>query len=268
MNEKNLTIETMPMLALRGVSAFPNMILNIDVERPISISALDKAMSGDRKIFLLAQRSPRVELPKQQDLYTIGTICVIKQILRIPNDGIRVMVEGLNRARLLEMVSEKPHFTVKLERLSESRPTRISGKTEAMLRQCYGLYSRYLELTSNPSPEAIAALALSNDPGYVADFIAQNIHLRHPEKQQLLEELYPSKRLEKINKILQRELEVLEIEQQLRQKTQERMMQTHRENILREQLKTIKSELGEGSDEIAELDEYRERIERLRLRKR
>lgn len=111
MNEKNLTIETMPMLALRGVSAFPNMILNIDVERPISISALDKAMSGDRKIFLLAQRSPRVELPKQQDLYTIGTICVIKQILRIPNDGIRVMVEGLNRARLLEMVSEKPHFT-------------------------------------------------------------------------------------------------------------------------------------------------------------
>jgi len=263
MSEKNVVIETMPMLALRGVSAFPNMILNIDVERPISVAALDKAMSGDRRIFLLAQRSPRVEFPKQQDLYTIGTICLIKQILRVPNDGIRVMVEGLSRARLLEIISDKPHFVVKLEKLVESRPARISGKTEAMLRQCYGLYSRYLELTSNPSPEAIAALALSNDPGYVADFIAQNIHLRHPEKQQLLEELSPSRRIEKINKILQRELEVLEIEQQLRQKTQERMMQTHRENILREQLKTIKSELGEGADEMAELDEYREKIEKL-----
>lgn len=264
MNEKKNSIaEIMPMLALRGVTAFPNMILNFDVERPISISALEKAMSADRRIFLLSQKSPRVELPKQQDLYTVGTLCVIKQILRIPHDGIRVLVEGVCRARLLDILSEKPHFTVKLERIAEKRPAKLSGRVEAMLRQSYGLYSRYLELTSNPAPESVAALALSNDPGYVSDFITQNIHLRHPEKQQLLEELSPARRIDKVNKILLRELEVLEIEQQLRQKTQERLIQTQRDNILREQLKTIKAELGEGADEMNELDDYRERIAKL-----
>lgn len=264
MNEKKSTIaEIVPMLALRGVTAFPNMILNFDVERPISISALEKAMSADRRIFLLSQKSPRIESPKQQDLYTVGTLCVVKQILRIPNDGIRVLVEGVSRARLLDILSEKPHFTVKLERIPENRAAKLSGKVEAMLRQSYALYSRYLDLTSNPAPEAVAALALSNDPGYVSDFITQNIHLRHPEKQQLLEEVSPAKRIDKVNKILLRELEVLEIEQQLRQKTQERLMQTQRDNILREQLKTIKAELGEGSDDMSELDDYRERIAKL-----
>jgi len=264
MNENNI-IEIMPMLALRGVTAFPNMILNFDVERPISVSALEKAMAADRKIFLLSQRSPRVELPKEQDLYSIGTVCTIKQMLRIPQDGIRVMVEGVSRAKLLDILSEKPHFTIKLERIAENRAARLSGKTEAMLRQSYGLYNRYLELTSNPSPESVAALALSNDPGYVSDFITQNVHLRHPEKQMLLEELSPARRIERINKILLRELEVLEIEQQLRQKTQERLMQAQRDNILREQMKTIKAELGEASDDMAELDDYRERIEGLEV---
>jgi len=265
MNEKNIIVETMSMLALRGVTAFPNMILNFEVERAISVSALEKAMGTDRKIFLLSQRSPRVESPKEQDLYSIGTVCMVKQILRIPQDGIRVMVEGISRARLLDILSEKPHFTVKLERLDENRASKLSGKTEAMLRQSYGLYNRYLELTSNPSPEFVAALALSNDPGYVSDFITQNVHLRHPEKQQLLEELSTSKRIEKINKILLRELEVLEIEQQLRQKTQERLMQAQKDNILREQMKTIKAELGETSDDITELDDYREKIEKLEV---
>ncbi len=252
----------MPMLPLRGVTAFPETSLNFEVDRPMSVAALEKAMAGDRRIFLLSQKDPRIEAPNAKDLYTIGTVCVIKQILRLPQDALRVMVEGFSRARLVSILPEKAYFETTVE-LIDKEGAKLSGKAEVMLRQSSGMYNRYLELTSNPSPESIALLAQSVDAGFVADYIAQNLRLRHAEKQEILEVLSPSKRIEKVYKILQRELEILEVEAELRQKTQERMLQTQRDNILREQLKTIKTELGDFSEDAEEFDEYHEKIHNL-----
>ncbi len=265
MNEISNKSEIMPMLALRGITAFPKMVMNFEVERPVSVAALEKALSSDRRVFLLAQKDPRIEMPETHDLYDVGTVCLIKQVLRLPQNSLRIMVEGICRARFLGIVSNKKYLAASVELLELETETKHSSKAEVMLRQSYELYAHYLDLTSSPSPESIAALASSGDPGYAADYIAQNIRLRHPEKQQILEELSPYKRIEKVNKILLRELEILEVEEQLKRKTQDRLMQAQRDNILREQLKTIRAELGEGGDDSGELEEYRYKIEKLKV---
>ncbi len=265
MNEISNKSEIMPMLALRGITAFPKMAMNFEVERPVSVAAIEKALSSDRRIFLLAQKDPRTEMPEAGDLYEIGTVCLIKQVLRLPQNSLRIMVEGICRARFLGIASNKKYLAASLELLETEKEPRFSSKAEVMLRQSYELYAHYLDLTSSHSPEAVAALASSGDPGYAADYIAQNIRLRHQEKQQVLEELSPYKRIEKVNKILLRELEVLEVEEQLKRKTQDRLMQAQRDNILREQLKTIRAELGEGGDDSGELEEYRHKIEKLKV---
>lgn len=263
MDEDKVKIEIMPMLVLRGITAFPNMTMNFEVERPMSVSALDKALNSDRKIFLVSQKDPRVEEPKEEDIYTIGTICMIKQVLRLPQNGLRIMVEGVCRAKLLAIITDKKHFIGELKLLEAEAEAKLSSRAEVMLRHSYELYSRYLELTSSATPEAIVPLTLGGDAGYVADYITQNIRLRHTEKQKMLEELSPAKRIEKVNKILQRELEILEVEEEIKRKTQERLIQSQKDNILREQMKTIKSELGEGADDGLELDVYRQKIENL-----
>ena len=263
MNNNIILTEVMPMLPLRGVTAFPETSLNFEVDRPMSVAALEKAMSSDRRIFLLSQKDPRIEAPNAKDLYTIGTVCVIKQILRLPQNALRVMVEGDSRARLVSILPEKTYFETRVEVIDKQQNSKLPGKAEVLLRQSYGMYNRYLELTSNPSPDSIASLSQSGDAGYVSDYLAQNLRLRHAEKQEILEVLSPAKRIEKVYKILQRELEILEVEAELRQKTQERMMQAQRDNILREQLKTIKTELGDFSEDSEELDEYNEKIHNL-----
>lgn len=265
MNENSKKTEYLPMLVLRGVSAFPEMTMNFEVERPMSVAAIENALSSDRRIFLLSQKDPRVEAPKRGDLYTIGTICTVKQVLRLPQKGLRILVEGISRAKLISIVTDKKYFVVNAELIESNKDQKLSSRAELMLRQSYELYGRYVELTAGNSPEAITTLTLNGNASFVADYIAQNIRLRHSEKQKVLEELSPAKRIEKVNNILRRELEILEVEEQLKRKTQDRMLQAQRDNILREQLKTIRTELGESADDSGEIDEYKSKIERLRV---
>lgn len=253
--------ERKPMLALRGISAFPDMLLSFDVERQISVAALDAAMNSDRSIFLLAQRDINVEDPDVEDLYVIGTICFIKQILRMPGGGIRVMVEGKYRARLVRIFSKFPYFDVEIAKIIEIENTRSSDHAEALIRQTHALLERYAELAPSVSPELLSNVIDLDNVGYIADYIAQNIYIKHSKKQEILDEPRPLKRIEKLNSILLSEIEVLEIELQLRKKTSDRMMKNQREHILREQLKTIQHELGlTGDDGYGEIDEYREKI--------
>jgi len=260
--------ETMPMIALRGVSVFPNMLLNFDVERHMSVAAVDAAMLRGRRVFLLAQREIEVEEPNESDLYVIGTICNIRQILRLPGGGVRVLVEGISRARLVRINSKEPYFSADVARIPDIKPMRGAEKIEALLRQTRALLNRYIEFAPAVSPELAGTVAASDDPGYVADYIAQNIYMKHSKKQEILDEPRPIQRLEMLNVILLRELEVLEIEIQLREKTRNRLMQSQREGILREQLRTIQMELGVGEqDEVSEIDEYREKIAALKAPK-
>ncbi len=258
----NMNIKKFPMIALRGVSAFPNMILNFDIERPISIAALDAAMNDDRRIFLLAQRDINVDEPEEADLYVIGTVANIRQILRLPGGSVRVLVEGITRASLISLVSREPFFNAEVMLIPDIKPNGNADHVEALLRQTRALVGRLLELIPNHAPELSANIAGSEDAGFIADYLAQNLHIRHEKKQEILNEAWALKRIEKMNSILINEIEVMEVELQLRQKTHERLMRNQRENILREQLKTIQFELGmdEEPDAYTEIDEYREKI--------
>ncbi len=250
-----------PFMALRGLSVFPDMILSFDVERPQSIAALEAAVEGDREIFLTAQKDVNEENPDQEGLFPIGTICILRQYIRTKS-GMRVMMEGKLRARLLSLQKEAKCQTACVLPIPAG-DVPITARVEALLRQVISLYEEYLSASGNASPETILSLALRNDPTYVADYVAQNMHLRHEEKQKALETLDPVRRLALVARFLTRENEVLSIERDINDKLRSHMGQIQRENVLREQMRLIQSELGEDSDE--EIVNYRDRIQALHL---
>ena len=256
----------MPVLALRGLTVFPQLLLHFDVGRTSSIQALEEAMGENREIFLVTQRDLTVENPAQRDLYAIGTIAEVKQILRLPENGVRVMVEGKSRGRLVELISSEPYITAHVEYLAEIIPARgNSPRTEAAIRQIYNLMERYTELSDRVTPEIYLKLLASDDPGYVADYAAQNLPLRFEDKQAVLEELRPIRRLDRLCRILGREVEILEVESELASKIHEQVASSQRSYFLREQLRVIQRELGEEEDEDGEIADYRRRITQAKL---
>lgn len=260
------TSVTMPALALRGLAIFPNMLLHFDVGREASIKALDEAMTTSQPIFLVAQRDLSVEVPEESDLYTVGTISNVRQILRLPGDNVRVMVEGVSRGRLCGLSQTVPFLLAEVEELPEETPVRRSTRTEALIRQTYELFERYIELAPKMTPDILLSVLASEDPGYIADYIAQNLSLRAGDKQSILEETRPVRRLEKLFHMLRREVEILELEQDMQNKVREQLTHNQRDYFLREQMKVIQQELGdEGQNGDSEIAEYRQRIERAKL---
>ena len=257
--------ENYPLLPMRGLSVFPGMLINFDVVRSRSVQALEAAMSTNRIIFIVAQNDISKEVPEEGDLYRVGTLCRIKQLLRIPDvDGIRVLVEGLERAKLLSMRSGSEYSFAAIAHIEEN--SKFSpAKAEALLRQCVGLFDEYAHLNGSLAPEMLAKIAGSDDPGFVADYITQNIYMRPDKKQQILEELRPLARVSLLNRFLARELAVLAIEQDLNERTQEQMQKSQKEFFLREQQKLISAELGDQEDGYDDLREYRKRILQLDL---
>ena len=254
----------MPVLPLRGLAVFPGMLLNFDVERPMSAAALNIAMGEDQIIFLTAQKDMTKDLPFLEDIYAVGTVCRVRQMLRQPGGKtIRVMVEGLGRGKIVSLVTDSPCLYVEVEPLPDAAE-KPSVKTEALCRRCVALFSQYAEAGGNSPTESLISVAASNDPTYISDFVAQNVYLKPEEKQQLLEELRPSRRLARLCSLVMRELTLLGIERDINESTQEQMNRNQREYYLREQLKVIQSELGED-DTPQELDDYRTRIRALGL---
>ncbi len=259
------TITTMPVLALRGLTIFPNMLLHFDVGRGASIKALDEAMAEGLPIFLVAQRDLTVEEPGEKDLYTVGTVSNVKQILRLPGDNVRVMVEGSSRGRLVSLGKTTPFLQGEVEVLPAPEHTRNTPKTEALIRSTYELFERYAELSPRMTGDVLISVLSSEDPGYIADYIAQNIAMRASDKQAILEELQPVRRLTKLAHALSREVSILELEQEVQSKVREQLSDNQRDYVLREQLKVLRQELGESEDGDSEQDEYRARIEKAHL---
>lgn len=252
---------TIPVLALRGLTVFPQLTLHFDVGRAASIQALEEAMGENREIFLVTQKELTVENPTQSDLYAIGTVADVKQILRLPENGVRVMVEGRRRGRLLRLAGMEPYLTAEVEYLPTLPAAKgNSPRMEAAIRQVYNQMERYTELSDRVAPEIYLRLLASDDPGYIADYAAQNLPLRFEDKQAVLEELRPSRRLDRLCRILGREVEILEVESELAAKIHEQVASSQRDYFLREQLRVIQRELGEG-DEDGEIADYRRRIE-------
>ena len=263
MEQMEMTTMNLPVLALRGLTIFPGCILTFDVEREISIRALERAMESDQQVFLVAQREVGVALPGERDLYQVGTISVIRQILRISETAVRVMTEGKSRARMRRLWQTEPYLQANVEPMGELHARISDSQLEALLRQTYVNFGEYASHAPRISEELAAAVMDDRDPGHLADFIAQNIALRHQDKQMILEEIRPVPRLRKVNELLAREAEVLSVEQELEGKIRQQMGEVQRDNIIREQIRLLQRELGEDDD--SELNEYRQRIEALDL---
>ena len=261
MNEN--TSLNMPVLALRGLTIFPGCVLSFDVEREISIRALERAMERDQYIFLVAQRETSTDQPGERDLYTVGTMSVIRQILRIGDAAVRVIMEGKDRAKLRRLWQTEPYLQGNVEPMKESRARISEFQLEALLRQTYTRFAEYAALAPRLGDEMTAAVMDDRDPGHLADFIAQNIMLRHQHKQVILEELRPVQRLRKVNELLAREAEVLSFEHELEGQIRREMGEVQRDHIIREQIRLLQHELGE--DEDTELTDYRMKIEALDL---
>ena len=257
------TAMNMPVLALRGLTIFPNCLLTFDVEREISIRALERAMESDQQIFLVAQREINVPLPGEKDLYSMGTISVIRQILRISENAVRVMMEGRSRARLRRLWQTEPYLQGNVEPVKELKSRISDFQLEALLRQTYTNFSEYASLATRMSEDISAAVMDDRDPGHLADYIAQNIVLRHQDRQLILEEERPIPRLRKVNELLARETEVLGYEQELEGKIRQQMGEVQKDHIIREQIRLLQRELGEDDD--GELNEYRQKIQERNL---
>ena len=251
-----------PVLALRGLTAFPGQTVSFDAERDISIFALDNAMENDRRLLAVTQKELSTAEPGLEDLYAIGTVCHILQIIKTSDTTVRVIVEGESRARLHRLWQEKPFLQAQAELLPEPE-TRHTARSEALIRRTYVLFGEYRELANGISEEFAAAVLDCGDTGRLADLIAQNITLRHQDRQRVLEELHPDKRLRIVNDILTHEVDVISLESEMEQKVRRRVAQVQKDMILREQVKVLQHELGDDGDE--EIEEYTARIEAAHL---
>ena len=253
-----LNTSSMPVIALRGLTVFPNVLIHFEVSRAASAKALEAAMTVGSPIFLVGQKDIAVEEPGPDDLYRVGTISNIRQILRMPGDNVRVMVEGVARGSLLQLLRAEPYLEAEVREITvPGAPARGTARTEALMRATYELFQTYAELSPKLSSDLMIHVLASQDPGHIADYIAQNIPMRNTDKQAILEELRPAKRLEKLYSLLEREVEILSLDQEIQERAREQMNDHQRDYYLREQIRAIQAELGEEADEI---EEYREKI--------
>lgn len=263
MSETYTRTEKLPMIALRGLTMFPDVILTFDVEREPSLRALEMSVIGNRDIFLVAQKNVAVDVPEEKDMYSVGVVCRVKQQIRQPQSSIRrVTVEGLYRARAEHMVLTGRAYTADVTPLPDKEERVSEDRIVALVRSCFSMYHDYLSENPEAMTEQLISVLSVNEPGGVANHIAHNVNLNYDEKQSLLEELYPSRRLVRLGKLLRRELNILQLERELADATQEQMNQNQREYYLREEMKIIQAELGEDG-QTDDIGEYRRKISAL-----
>ena len=254
----------MPVLALRGLVVFPKHTVHFDVAREKSIKALEAAMERDQLIFLVPQKSIIDDDPGAADLFPMGCVAKVKQILKNGGEVQRVLVSGLYRARITEMNQNEPYMLARVEMVQEKSYT-LSPKVRAYMRDAQMAFGGYLELTQNPSQALQLKLMASTDPSFISDCLAQFVGFDYPDKCRLLSQLSPVLRLEQAVRLLGRELEMLSIEMEIQQKARDNMEQYNRDYYLREQIKVIRQELGEGETD-GDADVYREKVLALHLK--
>lgn len=253
----------MPTLPLRGILVFPYMVIHLDVGRERSMAAIEEAMLKDRQILLLSQKEMEIDSPTADDLYSVGTIAEIKQLLRLPGGTLRVLVEGICRGKVEEFLAEEPYFKARV--LKVQRHERITPEIENMTRSLIHQFEEYARLGKKVSPETIGTIVSIKEPGRLADLIASHLNLKIEDKQAVLNAIELNERLEKLTELIMREIEILELERRIGLRVRKQMEKAQKEYYLREQIKAIQKELGDKDEKQAEIDEYREKIEKANL---
>ena len=260
---ENVMSGVMPVLALRGLTVFPNQTAHFDVGREKSVRALESAMKKDQTLLLIPQKNIMDEDPGFEGLYPIGTVVMVKQILRSQGENLRVLVTGLCRGRVIEQTQQTPYMAALVEKVFDVEvPENL--RVRALRREANALFDAYLEKTERPAQNLQLRMLTSEDTGFLADSIGQNCGIDYPEKAKLLCQLNPVKRLESAVKLLRQEMEMLQLESVIQEKTRAEIDQDQRDYYLREQMKVIREELGEGDDE-SEAETYTKKIRALKL---
>jgi len=256
MTNQNIQV---PLLPLRGLLIFPSMVLHLDVGRDKSIAALEKAMMGDQSIFLAAQKKVSMEDPKPKDIYNIGTLAKVKQMLKLPNGTIRVLVEGLSRGEIAVFTDEEDEFMVDIQKLEDVHGD--ENEEEALMRSLLKQFEQYTKISRKITNETFATVSDIDEPGRLADIITSHLSLKVKDKQELLEIVNVKVRLQKLIEIITNEKKVLDLEKKIGKRVKSSMEKTQKEYYLREQLKAIQRELGESDGKTGEVGELQEKIE-------
>jgi len=249
---------TIPLLPLRGILVFPYMIIHLDVGREKSISALEESMVHDRLIMLATQKDAQNDKPAPEDIFTIGTVAEIKQLLKLPGGTIRVLVEGLHRAEIIKYKDLEPYYQVEITEYDDGEVK--TPEVEALIRTAVHQFEQWVKLSKKIPPETLVSVVVVEEPGRLSDLIASHLSLKIEDKQALLDAVDIKERLETLCEILGREMEILELEKKINVRVRKQMEKTQKEYYLREQLKAIQKELGEKDDRTTEVNEYRERL--------
>ena len=253
----------LPLLPLRGVLVFPSIIMHLDVGRERSIAALDAAMEGDRMIFLASQTEAHSEEPIPEDIYDVGTIAEIKQVLKLPGGTMRVLVEGIARGRITDYLVGNPYLKVAYEEMDSIGG--LDNESEAQMRMAVQLFEEWAKSSKKIPPETLVSIIMVDEPEKLSDLIAGHLTIKLEDRQTLLETLEVSKRLELLCEYLAQELEILELERKISGRVKKQMEKNQREYYLREQLKAIQKELGNKEEATSESDEYYQKLEEAQL---
>ncbi len=252
-----------PLLPVRDLVLFPGVIVPLFVGRPRSLRALEEAMLHDRTVLVVAQKDMSVEDPEPEDIFTVGTVTNVMQMLRLPDGTTKVLVEGASRASIVEVHLERDTFFAKIEPL-EAPPLSLVNEIEALKRTVLAQFDKYVSIHPKIPLEVLMSVASLDDPGQVADLVASHLTVRISERQSLLESAEIDQRLEMVLRILLREIELLEMERSIHDRVRQELEKGQKEYYLREQLKVIQNELGQG-DDFSELDTFREDINKSRM---
>ena len=259
-------MQVLPVVPMRGLVVFPGMTLNFDAGREVSVKALETASQEHTEVFLTGQRNPEIKAPQMADMYPTGTVVKIKQVMKIPGDGVRVIVEGLRRGIMREMVSTKPYYQAVIEDVTEFYDYN-APVMEAYLRRLKATYEEYFSHAPRTAADQFMAVMSSEDLGLACDLIAAGVDFKVETKQSILEEVDISMRAQAVITALGYHMEILRLENKIAKRVKANIDKNQKEYYLREQLKEINKELGDGVDVVRESDEYREKINRLKVPK-
>jgi len=257
--------EVLPMLPVREIVIFPYMILPLFVSREKSINAVEEALSRDRLIFLIAQRHITEEDPTPEGIYNVGTIAIVMRMTRLADGRLKILVQGLSKGMISEYVQVKPTFLVKVHQTQEPEVAEITLEIEALIRDVKEQLEKLISFGKVLSPDLVLILDSIDEPGRLADLVSSNVGLNVERAQKILEILDPVERLKKLNEALGKEIEVLAMQVKIQSQAKEGISKTQREYFLREQMRAIKDELGEGDERTEEIKEIRERIKRAKM---
>lgn len=263
--KKKIQSDILPLLPLRDIVVFPHMIIPLFVGRDKSIRGVENAISHEKGIVLAAQKKPKTNDPTPKDIYEIGTVADILQVLRLSDGTVKVLIEGITRVRIESYLENNSLFEVKVS--FPEKKIEASAEAEALMRSLYGLFEEYIKMGQKMPPEILMSIQNITDPGHLSDAIAAHLPMKTADKQKLLEMVSPQERMEELHRVIESEIEILQVEKKVRGRVRKQMEQSQKEYYLQEQMKAIQKELGKYNEFKSDIEELKERIKNAKMPK-